>query len=298
MTLNRVTAADATCGECPCGCFTRERRYSTDLTDREWAVLEPLLPAPACLTATGGRPEKHHRRAIVNAIFYIADNGCKWRNLPGDFPPWRTVYGFVRRWRAGRVLHDLVDDLRTIIRRAAGRQEKASAGIIDAQSVHESAEGVVPAATSGYDRHKNVNGRKRHLLVDTLGLLIAVAVSAASVPDRDGAIAVLLRAGARGTRPALAWADHGYSGAAWIAWARDKLGTAIEIVEQPKNQKGFQVLPRRWVVERTNAWITRRRRCSRDYERLISQHEAMVQIAAIIQMTRRAAKITQTPTRD
>jgi transposase len=211
------------------------------------------------------------------------DGGAFHRTL------WRTVYGFLRRWRAGRVLHDLVDDLRGIIRRAAGRSEKASAGIIDAQSVHESAEGVVPAATSGYDQHKNVNGRKRHLLTDTLGLLIAIAVSAASVPDRDGAV-VLLRAGARGTRPALVWADHGYSGA---AWALDQLGTVIEIVEQPRDQKGFAVLPRRWVVERTHAWISRRRRCARDYERLVSQHKAMVQIAAIIQMTRRAAKVTQ-----
>jgi transposase len=294
MTLNRVPAADASCPECPCGCFTRQRAYSTDLTDAEWAVLEPLLPAPACLTATGGRPEKHHRRAVISAIFYAADNGVKWRNLPADFPPWRTVYGCLRRWRAGRVLHDLVDDLRARIRRAAGRTDKASAGIIDAQSVRESAEGVVPSATSGYDSHKNVNGRKRHLLTDTLGLLIAVAVSPASVQDRDGAVVLLLRAGARGTRPALIWADHGYSGAAWIAWALDKLGTVIEIVEQPKDHKGFQVLPRRWVIERTNAWISRRRRCARDYERLISQHEAMVQIAAIIQMTHRAAKITQT----
>lgn len=294
MTLNRVPAADATSGECPCGCFARQRKYPTDLTDEEWAVLEPLLPPPACLTAAGGRPEKHHRRTIISAVFYVADNGCKWRSLPADFPPWRTVYGFMRRWRAARILHDLVDDLRAIIRAAAGRQEKPSAGIIDAQSVHESAEGVVPAATSGYDQHKNVNGRKRHILVDTLGLLIAVAVSAASVPDRDGAVAVLLRAGARGTRPALAWADHGYSGAAWAAWSRETLGTAIEIVEQPRDQKGFRVLPRRWVVERTNAWISRRRRCARDYERLISQHEAMVQIAAIILMVRRAAKITHT----
>jgi putative transposase len=293
MTLNRVPAADATCGQCPCGCFTRRRKYCTDLTDRQWAVLEPLLPPPACLTATGGRPEKHCRRAVVDAIFYLADNGTKWRNLPDDFPPWRTVYGVLRRWRANRVLHDLVDDLRAVIRRAAGRREKASAGIIDAQSVHESAEGVVPAATSGYDQHKNVNGRKRHLLVDTLGLLIAVAVSAASVPDRDGAVILLLAAGNRGTRPARIWADHGYAGAAWIAWALQKLGTVITIVEQPRGQKGFTVLPRRWVVERTHAWITRRRRCARDYERLPSQHEAMVQVAAIIQMTRRAAKITR-----
>jgi transposase len=292
MTLNRVCAADATCGECPCGCFTRHRRYSTDLSDAEWAVLEPLLPAPACLTRTGGRPEKHHRRTIISAIFYAADNGCKWRNLPADFPPWRTVYGFLRRWRADRTLHDLVDDLRGIIRRAAGRNHRASAGIIDAQSVHESAEGVVPSATSGYDQHKNVNGRKRHLLTDTLGLLIGVVVTPANTADRAGAAMLLKRARRRGRRRlARIWADKAYDGN-WRHWASRDLGITVEVVLQPKGQQGFHVLPRRWVVERTHAWVTRRRRCARDYERLPAHHAAWVHLAAIIQMTRRLAKTT------
>jgi transposase len=156
--------------------------------------------------------------------------------------------------------------------------------------VHESAEGVVPAATSGYDSHKNVNGRKRHLLVDTLGLLICVVVTAADVQDRAGAAMLLKRARARGRRLlALVWGDKAYNGD-WRHWAKRALGVTVEVVEQLEGQKGFQVLPRRWVVERTHAWITRRRRCARDYERLPSHHAAMVEWAAIIQMTRRAAK--------
>jgi transposase len=156
--------------------------------------------------------------------------------------------------------------------------------------LHESAEGVVPAATSGFDHHKKVNGRKRHLLVDTLGLLIAVAVTPASAQDRAGAALVLKRARARGRhRLAIAWADKAYHGD-WRHWAQRELGIAIDIVEQPPGQRGFQVLPRRWVVERTHAWTTRRRRrCARDYERLPEHHEAFVEWAAILQMTRRLA---------
>lgn len=298
MSLNRVRAACATdTGQCPCGCATRERTYPTDLTDQQWAVLEPLLPVPLCRTELGGRPEKHHRRTVINAIFYLVDNGIKWRAMPADFPPWRTVYGVVRRWGTDKVPQDLADELRAMIRRAAGRDREPSAAIIDAQSVHESAEGVVPAATSGFDPHKKVNGRKRHLLVDTLGLLIAVTVSKASLHDRDAGPALLRTARRRGrTRLAHVWGDKAYHGN-WTTWAQHKLGITIEVVARPEGQKGFTVLPRRWVVERTNAWITRRRRCARDYERLPARHADMVRWAAIIQMTRRAAKITPTPPR-
>jgi putative transposase len=253
-------------------------------------VLEPLLPVMLCLTPLGGRPEKHVRRAVIDAVFYLVDNGIKWRALPADFPPWRTVYGFVRRWRADQVTHQLVDDLRAMIRAAAGRAAEPSAGIADAQSVAESAEGVVPAASSGYDGHKNVNGRKRHLLVDALGLLIAVVVTPANAQDRDAAVLLVRRAAARGRRLRLIWADSAYEGR-WTGWALTALDITVHIVKRRDDQAGFEVLPRRWVVERTNAWITRRRRCARDYERLPSQHVAMVQWAAILQMTRRAAKI-------
>jgi transposase len=294
MPLNRVTAADASYARCECscecGCLTRARRYPTDLTDAEWAVLEPLLPVMLCLTVLGGRPELHCRRTMINAVLYLVDNGIKWRAMPADFPPWQTVYGLLARWRQDGVTSRIVDDLRAVVRLAAGRSAEPSAGIVDAQSVHESAEGVVPAATSGYDAHKNVNGRKRHLLVDTLGLLIGVVVTPASAQDRIGAAMLLKRARARGRRRlALVWADKAYDGD-WRHWAQRDLGVTVEVVSQPRGQQGFHVLPRRWVVERTHAWITRRRRCARDYERLPAHHAAMVEWAAIIQMTRRAAK--------
>jgi putative transposase len=276
---------------CGCGCVTRPRRYPSDLTDAQWAVLEPALPVPLCRTPLGGRPERHHRRTMVNAILYLVDNGCKWRALPADFPPWQTVYAMHARWRADGVLDDLTDRLRAAVREAAGRAAEPSAGIMDAQSVAESAEGVVPAATSGFDPHKKVNGRKRHILADTLGLLITVVVSAASVQDRDAAIALVLRARRRGRRLRLAWADSIYEGR-WTTWAGQALGLHIEIVRPRDGTPGFHVLPRRWVVERTLAWITRRRRCARDYERLPSTHAAMVHWAAILQMTRRLARTT------
>ena len=294
MPLNPVTPADASYAcSCSCGCLTRRQRYPTDLTDAQWAVLEPLLPVMLCLTEIGGRPELHSRRTVIDAMFYLVDNGIKWRAMPADFPPWRTVWGMHARWRRDGVLARIVDALRALVRRAAGRGAEPSAGIVDAQSVHESAEGVVPAATSGYDSHKNVNGRKRHLLVDTLGLLIGVVVTPASAQDRAGAAMLLKRARARGRRLALIWADRAYEGD-WRHWARRELGVTVQVVERAEGQKGFQVLPRRWVVERTHAWITRRRRCARDYERLPAHHAAMVQWAAILQMTRRAAKPPKT----
>ena len=291
MTLNPATAACASAGwPCGCGCAQRTPFYPTDLTDEQWAVLEPLLPPMLCDTELGGRPEKHRRRTMIDAVFYVADNGAKWRALPADFPPWQTVYGLFRRWRDDRAWDRIAALLLALARTAAGRGPEPSAGVIDAQSVHECAEGVVPAATSGFDPHKKVNGRKRHLLVDTLGLLVAVAVTPANTADRAGAALVLKKARADGRgRLALAWADNAYHGD-WRHWAQRELGVTIQVVEQPKDQKGFQVLPRRWVVERTHAWITRRRRCARDYERLPETHAAMVTIAAAIQMTRLIAK--------
>ena len=293
MTLNRVPAGGATAGrpcECECGCAARAPRYPSDLTDEQWAVLEPSLPVMLCETVLGGRPEKHRRRTMIDAVFYVLDNGVKWRALPADFPPWRTACGLHARWKRDGVLADIADAQRARARTAAGRNPEPSAAIIDAQSVRESAEGVVPAATSGYDQHKNVNGRKRHLLVDTAGLLIAVAVTPANTADRAGGAVLLKRARARGRhRLALAWADKAYDGD-WRHWAARELGITIEVVLQPKGQQGFRVLPRRWVVERTHAWITRRRRCARDYQRLPAHHAAWVQWAAIFQMTRRLAK--------
>lgn len=296
MTLNPVPAAAATAGRacaCECGCRERTPFYPSDLTDEQWRVLEPELPVMLCGTGTGGRPERHCRRTMIDAVFYVVDNGIKWRALPRDFPKWQTVHGLYKRWRDDGVIEDIRDRLRRRVRVAAGREPEPSAAVIDSASVHESAEGVVPAATSGFDSHKKVNGRKRHVMTDTMGLLQDVAVSAANVADRDGAVVLLMRARRRGNdRLEKVWTDHGYSGAAWHHWAKSKLGIQVEEVKRnpDSGERGFRVLPRRWVVERTHAWITRRRRCARDYERLPKSHAAMVNLAGIFQMTRRLAR--------
>ena len=269
-----------------CGqpCCARTRRYPSDTSDAEWAVLEPLLPVPYVRTSLGGRPEKHARRSIVDALFYVVDNGIKWRALPADFPPWQTVYGFLARWSADLALDDLIDALRTACRQAAGRHHTPTAGVIDAQSVPRSAEATVDRATSGYDPHKRVNGRKRHLLVDTLGLLVDLTVTPANVQDRNAAIDLVPVA----TRHGLThlWADNAYHGDT-LHQIATAYGLTLQIVPRPHAGNGFQVLPRRWVVERSIAWLTRRRRCARDYERTPHHHRAMAQTSAALTMTRR-----------
>jgi transposase len=294
MTSNRASGRAATAPRpCSCGCATRQRRYPSDLTDAQWQVIGPLLPVPLCQTPLGGRPERHHRRAVVDAILYLVDNGIKWRAMPADFPPWQTVYGIFAAWQDARVTGGLVDQLRAAARRALGRDPEPSAGCIDSQSVHESAEGVVPIASAGFDPHKKVSGRKRHILTDTCGFLITVAVTPASAQDRDIAFRLVTAACQRGrTRLARIWADKGYQGD-WTRQARDQHGITIDIVLRADGQRGFQVLPRRWVVERTLAWITRRRRCARDYERKPPHHAAMVCWAATMQITRRLAALPQ-----
>jgi transposase len=295
MPFNPVPApAETPARECACTCGCRERTpcYPTDMTDGEWAALEPALPVMLCGTPLGGRPEKHSRRAMIDAMFYLNDNGVKWRALPRDYPPRSTVHDMFTRWTGDGVWADIVDVIRPRVRVAEGRNPEPSAGVIDSQSVHESAEGVVPAAASGFDSFKKVNGVKRHLLVDTLGLLICVVVSPAGVQDRNGAVALLLKAAARGRDQLVKiWADSAYTGG-YRSWALEKFGIDIEVVVQNPELKGtgFHVLPRRWVVERTNAWVSRRRRCARDYERLNRHHAAMVEISAILQMTRRLAR--------
>lgn len=296
MSLNSSCSAASTpvAGvSCPCGCWTRPRRYPTDLTDAQWKILQPLLPAPAWQSPAGGRPERHCRRQIINALFYLVDNGIKWRAMPADFPPWRTVYGYFIRWSDNLTTVALTDQLRTSLRVALGRNPQPSAGCIDAQSVRKSAEGVVPTATSGYDSHKNVSGRKRHILIDTQGLLITAIVTTAAIADRRAAPALLHVAAHHGIRHV--WADQGYHDNNLIAAAHHTLDITLDIVHRPTNTigrgKGFHVLPRRWVVERTLAWISRRRRCARDYERRPDHHETMVHWAAIIQMTRHRARL-------
>lgn len=256
--------------------------YATDLTPAQFKLIEPLLP-PANLD---GRHEKHPRHEIVNAIFYMLRTGCAWRHLPHDLPPWQTVYWHFRRWRDDGTVDRIHDALRDRVRDADGRDPAASAGIIDAQSVKGA--DTVATSTRGYDAGKRVNGRKRHIVTDTLGLLIVVAVTTASVQDRDGGRTVLDRL--RFTMPSMVtvFADGGYAGRL-VVHARQFLRIAVELVKKPADQKGFVVLPRRWVVERTFAWLVRCRRLDHDYERLPATAEAMVKWAMIGIMTRRLA---------
>ena len=254
------------------------RGYDFDLTDEQWALIEPLLPPPA----TAGRREKHPRREIVNAILYVVRTGCAWRLLPREFPPWQTVFWYFKRWRADGSLDRLHDALRD----ADGRDPMASAAIVDAQSVK--AADTVGRATRGYDGGKKVNGRKRHIVVDTLGLLLVVLVTAASVQDRDGGARVLDRLRFRMPSVAMIWADGGYAGRL-VGYARQVLKVLVDIVRKREGQRTFEVLPRRWVVERTLSWISRCRRLAHDYERLPEHSEAMVKWAMIGLMARRLA---------
>jgi transposase len=259
------------------------RRYPSDTTDAQWALLDALLPDPAWLAGKGGRREKHCRRHVVDAILYVVDNGIKWRALPADFPPWSTVYKRFAAWEKAGATGRLVDGLRDRARLAAGRVAAPSAAIIDSQSVR--AAETVGHATRGYDAGKKVNGRKRHIAVDTLGLLLTVLVTPASTQDRVAARCLLRRLRAGGTRARLVWADGGYTGTL-LDRARTTLALVVEIVKR-SDLPGFTVLPRRWVVERTPARITGHRRCVRDYERLPHHHEAMVRWAMIRITSRR-----------
>jgi transposase len=274
---------------CACACpgCCRPRRYPSDTTDGEWALLSPLLPAPACQGGRGGRPEGHSRRAVVDAIRYVIHNGCVWRAVPADFPPWRTIYGLYQRWNATGATVALHDALRAAARQAAGRNAEPTAAVIDSQSVRAAA--TVPRASRGWDNAKKVNGRKRHIAVDTSGLLLEVLVTPASVQDRDAARPLLFNLKRSRRRVRRAWADSVYAGKLQL-WAATWLKLTIEIVKRPQDLHTFQVLPRRWVVERTLAWITSYRRCARDYERLPAHHEAAVYWAMITLMTRRLTR--------
>jgi transposase len=263
--------------------MSREPCYPSDLTDEQWALVEPLLP-PA---GSGGRPEKHERRAVVDAVLYVVRTGCSWRQLPADFPPWQTVYWYFVRWEKQRVTLTMLDALRQQIRVADGRDPEPSAGIIDSQSV-KGAESV-GRESRGYDAGKKVNGRKRFIVTDTLGLLITVTVCAASAQDRDGAKGALLGMFLTAPRCRFVFADAGFAGRL-VEWAGRVLHTIVHIVRKPADQQGFVVLPRRWAVERTLAWLTAHRRLARDYERHPATSEAMIRWAAINTMTRRLAR--------
>jgi transposase len=263
------------------------RGYPTDLSDAEWSLIEPLLPAPVWVSPAGGRPEAHPRREIVNAIRYLVRTGCSWRALPADFPPWQTVYHHFSRWTADGTTGRLHDGLRAQLRAAAGRDPEPAAAVIDSQSVR--AADTVSKASRGWDQAKKVNGRKRHIAVDALGLIITIVITAASVQDRDAARPLLWNLHRAARRVGLVWADGGYAGKL-VSWAHAALKLTLQIVRRPDDLHTFQVLPRRWVVERTFVWISKFRRTVRDYERLPEHHEAMIHRAMIAIMAQRLAR--------
>ncbi len=266
---------------------TRGRRYPSDMTDAEWAVCEPVLPTPAWLAGRGGRPAGCCMRDIVDAIRYLTHNGPVWRALPADFPPAWTVYYWAGKWEADGSTARMHNDLRERVRVAAGRNQQPTAAIIDSQSVKGSE--MVACRDRGYDAGKKINGTKRHIAVDTGGLLLSVLVTAASVQDRDAARPLLWNLHRAFPAIKLAWADGGYAGKL-VTWAKTRLALTLEIVRRPDDLHNFKVLPRRWVVERTLSWITRHRRTVRDYERLPARHETYVYWSMIIVMTRRLAR--------
>jgi transposase len=257
------------------------------MTEAEWAVCEPLLPAPAWLAGRGGRPATRCMRDIVNAIRYLTHNGPVWRALPADFPPAGTVYWWTDKWQADGSTERMHDDLRDRVRLAAGRKARPSAAVIDSQSVKGSE--MIAAGRRGYDAAKKINGTKRHIAVDTLGLLLTMLVTAASVQDRDAAKPLLWNLRRAFPSIKLTWADGGYAGKP-VTWAKTWLRLRVQIVKRPDDLHTFKVLPRRWVVERTLSWITRHRRTVRDYERLAAHHETYVYWSMIIVMTRRLAR--------
>lgn len=260
------------------------QQYDSDLSDEQWALVRDLIPTAKSNARVGGRPPTYDRREILNAILYVARTGCQWRLLPHDFPKWKTAYDYFVQWHDANVFEAINDRLRIKVRVRAGRNPEPSAGIIDSQSVKI----VANIGFSGFDGAKKVNGRKRHIVTDTLGLLLEVVVHEANLSDRVSAETVLAKVRVQFKRIKTIFADQGYTGKL-IALVRTKLRMTIEIIKRTE-VRAFHILPRRWVVERTFGWFGFYRRLAKDYERYPRHSEAFVYIAMSNIMLHRLAR--------
>jgi putative transposase len=255
--------------------------YDSDLTEAQWEFLQPMLDKPKKC----GRPPTD-RRVVVNAILYILKGGIQWRQMPSGFPPWKTVYHIFRAWTLDHTWASLNDALRTCVRRDEGRAAQPTAAILDCQSVKSDGHG----GEVGYDAGKKIKGRKRHILVDSLGLVLGAIVSPASCPEREGAKRLLDQVADWFPRLRKIWTDGGYTGEAFEQWVKDHWSKIqIKVVKRSDQVDGFAVLPRRWIVERTFGWLMRNRRLVRDYERTEASAAAWIHLAMIRIQLRRLA---------
>jgi len=267
---------------------THPTRYPTDLIDEEWDQIKTLVPIPKSGKAKRGRPIRLERRCLVNAIFYVVRSGCAWRLLPSDFGPWQTVYGYFRQWTKDWTWRFIHDALRDCLRKMEARKVAPTAAIVDSQTVKTGNQ----AGPRGYDAGKKVLGRKRHVAVDSLGLILAILITPAAVQDRNAAKGLIRLLVTMYGRVQIIWADGGYLGAlvGWVKQLRPFGKLRLQIVRRSDHAKGFKVLPKRWIVERTFGWLTKSRRLCRDYEARVDHSEAMIRICMIRLMVKRLAK--------